>query len=136
MALELVVVTPEGEAFSDAVQQVVLPGAAGRFGVLEGHERFLTPLVRGPMQIVKDGGASEWAAISSGFAEVDGKKVVVLVDGCTLKSEIDRGAAENRRAEAARQLAALADTADNAGERLRLSEVVAKAELEVEVAGL
>jgi hypothetical protein len=58
------------------------------------------------------------------------------VDGCVLASAIDRGAAENRRAEAARQLAALADTPENAGERLRLSEVVAKAELEVEVAGL
>jgi len=136
MALELVVVTPEGEAFSDAVQQVVLPGEAGRFGVLESHERFLTPLVRGPMQILREGGASQWAAISSGFAEVDGKKVVVLVDGCVLASEIDRAATENRRAEAARQLASLADTPDHAGERLRLAEVVAKAELELEVAGL
>ena len=136
MALELVVVTPEGEAFSEAVLQVVLPGEAGRFGVLESHERFLTPLVRGPMQIVKDGGTTEWAAISSGFAEVDGQKVVVLVDGCALKSGIDRNAAESRRAEAARQLAALPATTENAGERLRLAEVVAKAELEVEVAGL
>ena len=136
MALELVVVTPEGEAFSEAVQQVVLPGEAGRFGVLESHERFLTPLVRGPMQIVRDGGATEWAAISSGFAEVDGQKVVVLVDGCVRKSEIDRSASDNRRAEAARRLAALAATPENAGERLRLAEVVAKAELEIEVAGL
>ena len=136
MALELVVVTPEGEAFSEAVQQVVLPGEAGRFGVLESHERFLTPLVRGPMQILKAGGGTEWAALSSGFAEVDGQKVVVLVDACTLKGEIDRGASENRRAEAARQLALLADTPDNAGERLRLAEVVAAAELELEVAAL
>ena len=135
MALELVVVTPEGQAFSDAVDQVVLPGEAGRFGVLENHERFLTPLVRGPMQILR-GGNSQWAALSSGFAEVDGHKVVVLVDACVLASEIDRGASDNRRAEAARQLAMLVDTPGNAGERLRLSEVVAKAELEVEVAGL
>jgi F-type H+-transporting ATPase subunit epsilon len=135
MALELVVVTPEGQAFSDAVDQVVLPGEAGRFGVLESHERFLTPLVRGPMQILR-AGASQWAALSSGFAEVDGQKVVVLVDGCVLASAIDLGAAENRRAEAARQLAALADTPENAGERLRLAEVVAKAELEVTVAAL
>jgi F-type H+-transporting ATPase subunit epsilon len=135
MPLELVVVTPEGQAFSDAVDQVVLPGEAGRFGVLESHERFLTPLVRGPMQILR-GGTSQWAAISSGFAEVDGKKVVVLVDGCTLASDIDRPASESRRAEAARQLAALADTPESAGERLRLAELVAKAELELEVAGL
>ncbi|MEZ4332171.1 MAG: ATP synthase F1 subunit epsilon [Myxococcota bacterium] len=136
MALELVVVTPEGEAFAEPVEQVVLPGEAGRFGVLESHERFLTPLVRGPMQILRGGGRSEWAAISSGFAEVDGQKVVVLVDGCALASEIDRAATESLRAETAHALAALPDTPENAGERLRLSEVLAKAELEVEVAGL
>ena len=64
MALELVVVTPEGQAFADAVDQVVLPGEAGRFGVLESHGRFLTPLVRGPMQILR-GGVSQWAARST-----------------------------------------------------------------------
>ena len=67
MSLELVVVTPEGEALSEVVEQVVLPGEAGEFGVLESHERFLTPLQPGPME-VQSGGASRWAAISSGFA--------------------------------------------------------------------
>ena len=71
MALELVVVTPEGEAFAETVDQVVLPGEAGEFGVLESHERFLTPLAAGPME-VQSGGNSRWAALSGGFAEVDG----------------------------------------------------------------
>ena len=83
MAIELVVVTPEGEALSETVQQVVLPGEAGEFGVLESHERFLTPLQLGPMEIIRDSG-NEWAAITSGFAEVDGTRCVVLVDSCTL----------------------------------------------------
>jgi F0F1-type ATP synthase epsilon subunit len=88
------------------------------------------------MQIIKPGGATDWAALSSGFAEVDGQKVIVLVDGCAMKSDIDRNASENRRAEAAGRLVSLADTPENAGERLRLSEVVATAELELEVAAL
>ena len=79
MAIELVVVTPEGEAFCEEIEQVVLPGEAGDFGVLESHERFLTPLQLGAMQIVRTSG-TEWAALSNGFAEVDGSRVVVLVE--------------------------------------------------------
>ena len=92
MALELVVVTPEGEALSEEVEQVVLPGEAGEFGVLESHERFLTPLQLGPMEIIRSGGASEWAAITSGFAEVDGSRVVVLVDSCEMAKDVDHAA--------------------------------------------
>ena len=134
MALDLVVVTPSGEALSEEIEQVVLPGEAGDFGVLESHERFLTPLALGPMQIIGADG-TRWAALSSGFAEVDGTRVVVLVDSCSLASDIDREASESRRVEADSELAALPDTDENAGERVRLAAVVAKAELEIDVAG-
>ena len=134
MALELVVVTPEGEAFSEVVDQVVLPGEAGEFGVLESHERFLTPLCLGPMQIQR-AGAADWAAISSGFAEVDGRRVVVLVDSCTLASEIDRASVESRRSEAADELASLPEAEETAGERARLGALIAQADLELDVAG-
>ena len=133
MAIELVVVTPEGEALSESVEQVVLPGEAGEFGVLESHERFLTPLQLGPMEIIRSGG-SEWAAITSGFAEVDGQRCVVLVDSCALASGIDQDAVETARAEADSALSALPDDDENAGERARLAAVVARAELELEVA--
>jgi F-type H+-transporting ATPase subunit epsilon len=151
MALELVVVTPEGEALSEEVEQVVLPGEAGDFGVLESHERFLTPLQLGPMEIIRsaadasrsaDGSRSgdasrpkqEWAAITSGFAEVDGSRVVVLVDSCALARDIDRDETENRRVAAEGELANLAVGDATAGERARLTAVVARAELELEVA--
>ena len=138
MALELVVVTPEGEAFSEEVEQVVLPGEAGDFGVLESHERFLTPLQLGPMEIIRSaagssGAKSEWAAITSGFAEVDGTRVVVLVDSCALAGEIDRDETEARRVEADDALLGLPDDEANAGERARLAAVVARAELELDV---
>ena len=133
MALELIVVTPTGEKLSEQIEQVVLPGEAGDFGVLESHERFLTPLQLGPMQIIGEAG-TEWAAISSGFAEVDGSRVVVLVDSCTFADKIDRDAAEALRVETSGELAFLADDEENAGERARLTAVVARAELELDVA--
>jgi F-type H+-transporting ATPase subunit epsilon len=134
VALELVVVTPEGEALSEQVDQVVLPGEAGEFGVLESHERFLTPLQLGPMEIIR-GSGSEWAAVTSGFAEVDGSRVVVLVDSCALQGEIDAAATEAARNEAEANLSGLPDDEANAGERARLASVVARAALELDVAG-
>lgn len=132
MALELIVVTPEGEALCEEIEQVVLPGEAGEFGVLESHERFLTPLQFGPMKIIRASG-TEWAALSSGFAEVDGSRVVVLVDSCALASRINRDQSEARRFEAEDQLASLANDDQNTGERARLSAVIARAELELDV---
>ena len=44
MPVELVIVTPQGEAYRGPVDSVVLPGTEGEFEVLENHERFLTPL--------------------------------------------------------------------------------------------
>lgn len=134
MAIELVVVTPEGEALAETVEQVVLPGEAGEFGVLESHERFLTPLQPGPMQIHRTSGV-EWAALTGGFAEVDGKRCVVLVDTCRLASAIDVAQVENARAEADGALAGLPDDDANAGERARLMALVARADLELDVAG-
>jgi len=134
VSLELVVVTPEGEALSEIVDQVVLPGEAGDFGVLESHERFLTPLTPGPMQI-HSSGASRWAAISSGFAEVDASRVVVLVDACTLAGDIDRNLAEARRSEAEAALDALDDAEQHAAERARLTALIRRSEVELDVAG-
>ena len=82
MAIELTIVTPAGEVFSGSVERVVLPGADGDFGVLDGHERFLSALREGPFEVHSD--STETGTLSEGFAEVNGDRVTVLVDECTL----------------------------------------------------
>ena len=82
MAIELTIVTPEGEVFSGEVERVVLPGESGDFGVLDGHERFLSALRSGPLEI--QAGETRTGELSDGFAEVSGDRVTVLVDRCTL----------------------------------------------------
>ena len=103
MPIHLTIVSPEGLAFHEEVEGVVLPGSEGDFGVLEGHERFVTALRVGEAAILKPG-AEIYAAISSGFAEVRGEKVTVLVDACELSNEIDRERAEVARERAERAL--------------------------------
>jgi len=93
MPIELVVVTPQGEAFRGPVESVVLPGSEGEFEVLENHERFLSPLDIGVAE-VKTAEGSIFAALASGFADVSAEQVAVLVESCEVASDIDRAWAE------------------------------------------
>ncbi len=119
MPFELTIVTPQGEAYHGEVERVVLPGSEGDFGVLPDHERFLTPLRVGEVEITS-GGETLYAAIADGFAEVQGEQVAVLVESCELAANIDVPRAEHARDRAEQQLAQL-DT-DEARERPELLE--------------
>ncbi len=117
MPFQLTIVTPQGEAYHGEVERVVLPGSEGDFGVLPDHERFLTPLRVGEVEITS-GGETLYAAIADGFAEVQGEQVAVLVESCELAADIDVARAERARDRAEQQLAQL-DT-DEARERPEL----------------
>ena len=134
MALQLTVVTPEGQAFDGTVDQVVLPGSEGDFGVLEQHERFLTSLRPGAMQIVTASG-SDWAALSDGYADVGATHVTVLVSHCVLAGDIDAAveAAEISQIEAG--LNRLSGSDEDAAERAELEHRLEVAQLRREVAG-
>jgi F-type H+-transporting ATPase subunit epsilon len=93
MALDLTIVTPSGSAYRGDVDAVVLPGSEGDFGVLPGHERLLSALRCGEVQIEK-GGQTVHAAIAGGFAQITGEQVTVLADACELAREIDIARAE------------------------------------------
>lgn len=112
MPITLSVVTPEGQAFHGEVEAVVLPGSEGEFGVLPGHEAFLTALRVGPMTIRKAGGEELHAAVSQGFAEVHGDQASVMVGSCEFAHEIDRSRAEIARDRALAQLERLRGTAE------------------------
>jgi F-type H+-transporting ATPase subunit epsilon len=96
MPFELTIVTPQGQVYHGPVDSVVLPGSEGDFGVLPGHERFLTPLRIGAVEI-RAGGDHLWAAIADGFADVNGEAVALLVESCELASEIDTARAEHEK---------------------------------------
>ena len=106
MPFELSIVTPQGESYQGSVESVVLPGSEGDFGVLPAHERFLTPLRIGAVEI-RTGAETLYAAIADGFAEVGEGRVVVLVEGCELAHEIDVARAELDRDRAREGLAEL-----------------------------
>lgn len=81
MAFALSIVTPQGLAYEGDAESIVLPGSEGDFGVLPNHERFLTPLREGEVEI-RTASETRNATIASGFADVTGTEVTVLVDSC------------------------------------------------------
>lgn len=93
MPFRLEIVTPEGKAFSDEVNDVVLPGGAGEMDVLPAHSNLVTTLLPGELRYNKDGHAHE-LAIGAGFAEIQGDHVNVLTDMALKDSQIDEKAVE------------------------------------------
>jgi F-type H+-transporting ATPase subunit epsilon len=89
MSLDLTIVTPTGEAFHGPVEAVVLPGSEGDFGVLPRHERLMTSLRVGELEIRTSSGTRR-ATISEGFADVSGGEVVVMVTSCQFEGESKR----------------------------------------------
>ena len=130
MALELVVVTPEGEAFAGTVDQVVLPGVEGEFGVLESHERFLSALEHGCMEI-RTGEGSRFSAVSDGFAEVTGERVVVMVDGVVDAENIDLAEVRADQQRLSSELESLGSDADGA-RQADLQDALARANAQLD----
>ncbi|MEN6422234.1 MAG: F0F1 ATP synthase subunit epsilon [Smithella sp.] len=94
--LMLEIVTPEKMIFSDKIEEVTLPGTEGEFGVLRGHEAFLSSLNVGEMNFIKDG-KKTYYAVNVGYAEVTADKVTVLIETAEKSDEIDKERAQRAK---------------------------------------
>lgn len=90
--LQLEIVTPERAAYTADVRSVTLPGEIGEMGILPGHRAMLALLKPGTLVADTEMGARPFA-IGSGFAEVSGSKVAVVVGSCDGADAIDVAAA-------------------------------------------
>jgi len=134
MPLHLTIVTPEGEAFDGDVEQVVLPGTEGDFGVLEQHERFLAPLRLGAVEIKTNAG-SEWSAISGGFADVSAEHTVVLVDSYYHSEHLDLAHLDRELERAREELRSLGGSPEEEERRGEIEDAIVRDTVLREVAG-
>jgi len=84
----LEVVTPQRLIVSDEVTELMAPGSEGYFGVLPGHAPFITTLDIGELTYRK-GKDERHLAITWGYAEVRGDKVIILAGTAERAEEID-----------------------------------------------
>ncbi len=128
--LTLEVVTPERVVISEEVDEVVLPGIEGEFGVLPGHIPFLTALKIGAMYY-KKGEELEYLALSWGYVEVASDRVMVLAETAEKATEIDLKRADDSREAAEKILTAGREDAEYEKAKVRLEKSV----IRVQIAG-
>jgi F-type H+-transporting ATPase subunit epsilon len=91
--LKLEIITPEGIAYSDDVEMVLIPAELGEMGVYPMHVPLMTRINPGELAITQKGEVT-YLAIGEGFAEITQTNVRVLVDMAIEERHIDEKAAE------------------------------------------
>ena len=86
--LMLEIVTPEKMAFSGKVEEVTIPGTEGEFGVLRGHEALLSSVDIGQLNFTRNN-KKIYYAVNTGYAEVTGSKVTILIETAERADQID-----------------------------------------------
>ena len=105
--LMLEIVTPEKMTFSGKVEEVTIPGAEGEFGVLRGHEPFLSSVDIGELNFIKDG-KKTYYSVNTGYAEVAASKVTILIEKAERSDNIDKNRALKAKDNAETRLAQIA----------------------------
>jgi F-type H+-transporting ATPase subunit epsilon len=129
--LLLEIVTPEKLAFSGTIEEVTCPGSEGEFGVLRGHASLLSAIKFGELSYVKDGKRTSYA-VNTGYAEVTGSKVTVLVETAERADQIDVDRARRAKESSEQKMAKFAKE-DPEFEKAKIA--LERAETRLKIAG-
>ena len=77
-AYKLKIVTPDGVAFDDEVQSLLVRGDDGTVEILAGHVDYITSLSIGEARVILKDGSQRYAALSGGFLTVRREGVALL----------------------------------------------------------
>ena len=116
--ITLNIVTPD-QSYSYEVDEVVMPGAEGDFGVLPGHTPFFTSLRTGQMWY-RQGSEKHYLAVSVGFVEVLPDSVSVLSQVAQRAEDLDEAKAEAGMKRAEEMMGSIAHEMDFERARLAL----------------
>ena len=98
MPMMLEITTAERQVYGEEVDMLIAPGVDGQLGILPRHAPLMTMLQPGELTIRK-GGSDAFFAVTGGFMEVLGDRVIILADACERSEEIN----EERAQEAMRR---------------------------------
>ena len=107
-------VSPERLLLSEDVDMVTLPGSEGYFGVLAGHAPVISSLRPGVIEVTGGETPGLRLFIRGGFAEVDGKTVVVLAEDAIPMADFNLAQLDQRIADAEEDLVAAKTDAERA----------------------
>jgi F-type H+-transporting ATPase subunit epsilon len=102
--LKLEIVTPDGQAYSEDVEMVTIPGVEGEMGIYPQHVPVVTQVVPGELLVRKDG-RDQLLAIGEGFVEITAERVAIMADMAIRAENIDEAKADDARRRAEARLA-------------------------------
>jgi F-type H+-transporting ATPase subunit epsilon len=126
--LQLQIVSADRSLLNETVDEVVIPGFDGYFGVLPGHTPMLAVLQVGELWY-RQGQEKHYVALAFGFAEVLPDRVTILAQIAEKADEIDLARAEAAKKRAEERLAR--PVVDMDAERARISLLKALTRLQV-----
>jgi F-type H+-transporting ATPase subunit epsilon len=116
--LQLQIVSADRSLLNETVDEVVIPGFDGYFGVLPGHTPLLAVLQVGELWY-RQGQEKHYLLIAFGFAEVLPDRVTILAQTAEKAEEIDLARAEAAKKRAEERL--LRPVVDVDAERARIA---------------
>ena len=126
--LQLQIVSADRSLLNETVDEVVIPGFDGYFGVLPGHTPMLAVLQVGELWY-RQGQEKHYVSLAFGFAEVLPDRVTILAQIAEKADEIDLARAEAAKKRAEERLAR--PVVDLDAERARISLLKALTRLQV-----
>jgi F-type H+-transporting ATPase subunit epsilon len=86
--IKVSVVTPDGPVYESDVEMVSTKAQSGELGILPGHIPMVAPLQIGSVRL-KNGGKTEYVAVSGGLLEVRPDQVSILAQSAEVSESID-----------------------------------------------
>lgn len=109
---QLTIVAPDRTVVDEVTDSVSAPGVMGYFGVLAGHEPFVTQLKPGIIAYNDAGGRQQFVAVAGGFLEAAGDHVIILADAAEAQRDIDIQRAREALERARQRLSAASEGVD------------------------
>lgn len=126
--IQLQIVSADRSIVNETVDEVVIPGADGYFGVLPGHTPLLALLGAGELWY-RQGQEKHFLAMAFGFAEVQPDRVTILAEFVERADEIDAARAEAAKKRAEQRL--VSAVVDMDAERARIALLKSLVRLQV-----
>src|SRR5262245_13061588 len=102
--LQLQIVSADRSLVNERIDEAVIPGANGYFGVLPGHTPLLALLGAGELWY-RQGQEKHYLSLAFGFAEIQPDRVTILAEIAERADEINLGRAEAAKKRAEERLA-------------------------------
>ena len=121
---DLEIISPVGVLYREKIKHIKMPGTEGYFGILAGHEPFVTTLATGEIKVDLENNQTKYFATSGGIVEVLPNVTTILVETAEEATAIDVERAIYAKERAERRLTDKALDADLERAKLALVKAV------------